>query len=59
MLTIELDHQTVAELIDLIKRQPPASMHLQQLLDDARLTLQDAYDNAAEEYWTTKWSGEQ
>jgi hypothetical protein len=27
------------------------------LQEVTRLTLQDAHDNAAEQYWTDKWSG--
>ena len=47
MIELELDHLAVAELIDLLKSMPKRSIYL----DDALLTLQDVYDNAAEQDW--------
>lgn len=52
MLTIEMDLDTLETLLALLNaletRTPMQEM--------ARATLQDAYDNAAEQYWTDKWN---
>ena len=53
-IELELEHQAVAELIELLSRLDNKSTYL----DDALLTLRDVYDNAAEQYWLEKWSGE-
>ncbi len=52
MIELELQHEAVNELIELLSRLPNKSIYL----DDALLTLRDVYDNAAEEYWTEQWS---
>ena len=51
-LTIEIDQ--LEALLDHLAKQ-----ELTPLLDVAYKTLQDPHTNAAEEYWTTIWSGEQ
>ena len=55
MIELELEAKAIEELIELLSSLPIRTNYL----DDALLTLRDAYDNAAEEYWTTIWSGEQ
>jgi hypothetical protein len=52
MIELELQHEAVNELIELLSALPTRTNHL----DDALLTLRDVYDNAAEEYWTNVWS---
>jgi hypothetical protein len=52
MIELELEAKAIEELIDLLSALPTRTNHL----DDALLTLRDVYDNAAEEYWTEKWS---
>jgi len=54
MLTIEIEIDQLEALLDhlsTVQRSP--------LLDETYKTLFDAHTNAAEEYWTTIWSGEQ
>jgi hypothetical protein len=52
MIELELEAQAILELIDLLSRTSNKSTYL----SDALLTLEDVYNNAAEEYWTEKWS---
>jgi len=52
MIELELQHEAVNELIELLCALPTRTNYL----DDALLTLRDVYDNAAEEYWTEQWS---
>jgi hypothetical protein len=54
MLTIEIEIDQLEALLDHLAKQERTP-----LLDVAYKTLQDAHTNAAEEYWTTIWSGEQ
>jgi hypothetical protein len=52
MLEIQIEIQALEALLDhlsTVERSP--------VLDFAFKTLQDAHTNAAEEYWTEKWSG--
>jgi hypothetical protein len=52
MLTIDIEIQALEALLDhlsTVERSP--------VLDFAFKMLQDAHANAAEEYWTEKWSG--
>ena len=53
MIELELEPRAIEELIDLLAALDNKSTYL----SDALLTLRDVYDNAAEEYWTEKWSG--
>jgi len=51
MLTIEIEIEQLEALLALlatVKRDP--------LLEVTYMTLKDAHDNAAEEYWTQIWS---
>lgn len=51
MLTIEIEIDQLEALIALlatVKRDP--------LLEVAYMTLKDAHDDAAEQYWTETWS---
>jgi len=51
MIEIEIEIDQLEALLDhlsTVERSP--------LLDVAYKALQDAHDNAAEEYWTEKWS---
>jgi hypothetical protein len=52
MLTIDIEIQALEALLDHL-----STMQRTPLLDVAYKTLQDAHTNAAEEYWTEKWSG--
>ena len=52
MIELELEPRAILELIDLLSHIDNKSTYL----SDALLTLSDVYDNAAEEYWTEKWS---
>ena len=54
-IELELEAKAIEELIEMLSALPARTNHL----DDALLTLRDVYDNAAEKYWTTIWSGEQ
>jgi len=54
MLTIEIEIDQLEALLDHLAKQERTP-----LLEVAYKTLQDAHTNAAEEYWTTIWSGEQ
>jgi hypothetical protein len=52
MLTIDIEIQALEALLDhlsTVERSP--------VLDFAYKTLQDAHTDAAEQYWTEKWSG--
>jgi len=51
MLTIEIEIEQLKALLALlatVKRDP--------LLEVTYMTLKDAHDDAAEEYWTEQWS---
>lgn len=53
MLTLEIEIDQLEALLAhlaTVKRDP--------LLEVTYRTLQDAHDNAAEQYWTTVWSGQ-
>lgn len=54
MLEIQIEIDQLEALLDHLAKQERTP-----LLDVAYKTLQDAHTNAAEEYWTTIWSGEQ
>lgn len=51
MLSIDIEIQALEALLDHLStvERPP-------VLDLAYKTLRDAYDNAAEEYWTEVWT---
>ena len=51
MLKIEIEIDQLEALLDHLSTQPRSP-----LLDVAYKTLQDAHTNAAEEYWTEKWT---
>jgi hypothetical protein len=51
MLTIEIEIDQLEALLDHLAKQERTP-----LLDVAYKTLQDAHDNAAEEYWTGVWN---
>jgi hypothetical protein len=51
MLTIEIEIDQLEALLDHLAKQDRTP-----LLDVAYKTLQDAHDNAAEEYWTGVWN---
>ena len=53
MLNIEIEIDQLEALLDHLAKQDRTP-----LLNVAYKTLQDAHTNAAEEYWTTIWSGE-
>ena len=51
MLTIEIEIDQLEALLDHLAKQERSP-----LLDVAYKTLLDAHTNAAEEYWTEKWT---
>ena len=51
MLTIEIEIEQLEALLDHLSTQQRSP-----LLDVAYKTLQDAHDNAAEQYWTEVWT---
>ena len=50
-MTIEIEIDQLEALLDHLAKQERTP-----LLDVAYKTLQDAHDNAAEEYWTGVWN---
>jgi hypothetical protein len=52
MIELQIEIDQLEALLDHL-----STMQRTPLLDVAYKTLQDAHDNAAEQYWTEKWSG--
>ncbi len=53
MIELQIEIDQLEALLDHLSTQPRTP-----LLDVAYKTLQDAHDNAAEEYWTNVWSNQ-